>query len=118
MERIIFLICFTSLHLYAMHHRSVPSLRLLAAQKVHELERSDQFTREQKELLEFFRIDKEKSVPIAMCHNTIRQEYTDMPKEKAENYAILLCTGQLRDSQKKRVSQKRVGWEMRIALNR
>ena len=86
--------------------KQVPSLRLLSAQRIHEMNRRGQLTPEQ-------RITHEATI----CNDFLNQDFSYMRKDRAQRYALGLFGAPVPQAGRGNIAQKKRALEMMIKAN-
>ena len=98
--------------------RIIPSLQVLAAQQVHEMNRAGLLTREQLARLAQSE-KKDPSIDVVISNVVLQQDFSQMSKDKAGQYAFDLSSGRVpRSGSSGRVKQKVLAIEINTKLNR
>ncbi len=99
--------------------RTVPSLQVLAAQKVHALKRRGLLTPEQLQLFSSLNNSQSSSPEEIICNDVLQRDFSHMRKDSAEEYAFDLASGRVpRSGSGGRVQQKALAIEIRDKINR
>ena len=99
--------------------RTVPSLQVLAAQKVHALKRRGLLTPEQLQLFSSMNNSQSSSPEETICNDVLQRDFSHMRKDSAEEYALDLSAGRIaRSGIGGRVQQKTLAIEIRDKINR
>ena len=96
----------------------IPSLRVLAAQKLHEMNRRGILTPAQQMLFSAMNNPQSSSPEEIICNDILQQDFSQMRKDTAEQYAFDLCSGRIPLSGGGRVKQKILAIEIREKIHR
>jgi hypothetical protein len=97
------------------HASGIPSLRVLAAQKVHEINREKQLTLHQQKLFS----PVPGSCEEIICNELLQQDFSHMRKDIAEHYARDLASDKIpRTGSSGRVKQKVLAIEIQTKIHR
>lgn len=97
----------------------VPPLKVLAAQKVHELKRRGLLPPEQLELFSSVKNAQSSSSEEMICNDVLQRDFSCMSKNSAEQYAFDLASGLVaRSGSGGRVQQKVLAIEIRDHIHR
>ena len=96
----------------------IPSLRVLSAQKVHAMNRRGLLTPAQQMLFSAMNNSPSSSPEETICNDVLQQDFSQMRKDIAEQYAFDLASDRIPRSGSGRVKQKVLALEIREKIYR